>query len=276
MAKPLREAACVIAFNHLEQVLFVKRPKTAKAWANMMVFPGGKVDAGDAIAPPSLPYPHIPPRFFHSAVRELFEEVDLALTKPRLYEGLDQAARRQWRRDIENKKSDFNALLTETKATPQYEALLPYKQLITPVTSPHRFNTWFFLAQVGPEDVTRSEILPLGSELDELLWLTPHDAWHGYLEGEYNFATPQLYLLEDLRRFHDFKALWEHTKRRASVPVEPLLAQRLPIEDDGVITSIFNGDPLHTETGTPTNPLHRVVLHPDRTQTKVTLVPDTE
>ncbi|KDO23078.1 hypothetical protein SPRG_11922 [Saprolegnia parasitica CBS 223.65] len=169
-------------------------------------------------------------RFFHSAVRELFEEVDLSLTSPRLSRHVDQMTRRQWRHDIVDKKATFDQLLAATKASPTYDALLPYKQLITPVTSPHRFNTWFFLAQVGAADVAEAEILPLGTELDELLWLTPDDAWSGYLDGDFNFATPQLYLLHDLRRFGSVSALMEHTKRTAHQPSEPLLAQRLPIE----------------------------------------------
>ncbi|OQS02238.1 hypothetical protein THRCLA_05370 [Thraustotheca clavata] len=278
MAKALREAACVIVFNHLEQVLFVKRPKTVKAWADMLVFPGGKVDKTDAVSIASHAYPHIAPRFFHSAVRELFEEVDIALTTPALHKKINQETRRQWRNDIAAKKASFDQLLQETNATPLYESLVPYKQLITPVGLPHRFDTWFFLAQIDAETMEQAETLPFGTELDELHWLSPTDALKGYVEGVFNLATPQLYLLNDLKRFQDTPALWTHAKKKAQTIAEPLLAQRLPVGDDGIITSVFNGDPLHQVEG-KTNPLgalNRVILHPNRAQTTVFVSTDKE
>jgi len=39
----LQEAASVLVVNARKQLLFVKRPQKSRAWANMLVFPGGKV-----------------------------------------------------------------------------------------------------------------------------------------------------------------------------------------------------------------------------------------
>ncbi|RHY11088.1 hypothetical protein DYB30_004021 [Aphanomyces astaci] len=138
--KPVREAASVVVFNQLEQILFVKRPKTAKAWANMMVFPGGKVDISAGT-------------FFNAAIRELFEEVDVSLTSPRLWSVLDDADRRTWRHRIVDDKDDFESLLRRTKCLPQHDELVPFSHVITPEGSPHRFDTWFFLARIAATDM---------------------------------------------------------------------------------------------------------------------------
>ncbi|RHZ33510.1 hypothetical protein DYB31_003578, partial [Aphanomyces astaci] len=138
--KPVREAASVVVFNQLEQILFVKRPKTAKAWANMMVFPGGKVGISAGT-------------FFNAAIRELFEEVDVSLTSPRLWSVLDDADRRTWRHRIVDDKDDFESLLRRTKCLPQHDELVPFSHVITPEGSPHRFDTWFFLARIAATDM---------------------------------------------------------------------------------------------------------------------------
>ncbi|RQM29889.1 hypothetical protein B5M09_000943 [Aphanomyces astaci] len=153
--KPVREAASVVVFNQLEQILFVKRPKTAKAWANMMVFPGGKVDISAET-------------FFNAAIRELFEEVDVSLTSPRLWSVLDDADRRTWRHRIVDDKDDFESLLRRTKCLPQHDELVPFSHVITPEGSPHRFDTWFFLARIAATDMPHHVwAMPSANVVDE-------------------------------------------------------------------------------------------------------------
>ncbi|ETV98699.1 hypothetical protein H310_08795 [Aphanomyces invadans] len=244
--KSVREAASVVVFNELEEILFVKRPKTAKAWANMMVFPGGKVDAADNDAPTASPYPHVPSRFFNAAIRELFEEVDVSLTAPRLWTALTQADRRQWRHRIVDDKDDFGSLLRRAKCAAQVDELLPFSHVITPEGSPHRFDTWFFLARITGADVPHVETH--NSELDgECLWLTAQDALAGYSKGLFAFATPQLYLLHQFRQFESTNKLWATAKADAATGNIPtVLPQRLPPSDDfpGTFT-VFPGDPLY-------------------------------
>ncbi|KAF0751624.1 hypothetical protein AaE_006308 [Aphanomyces astaci] len=272
--KPVREAASVVVFNQLEQILFVKRPKTAKAWANMMVFPGGKVDGADNTTTATSPYPHVPIRFFNAAIRELFEEVDVSLTSPRLWSVLDDADRRTWRHRIVDDKDDFESLLRRAKCLPQHDELVPFSHVITPEGSPHRFDTWFFLARIAATDMPH--VQTHDSELEgACMWLSPREALAGYSTGSFAFATPQLYLLHQFNQFPTLQALWTAAMddaREGNIP--SVLPQRLPPTDDfpGTFTA-FPGDPLYRpEEKYPF--LHRMHLHPtDPSQSTVHLPP---
>ncbi|KAF0682782.1 Aste57867_25081 [Aphanomyces stellatus] len=271
MSKPVLEAASVVVFNHLEQILFVRRPKSSKAWANMMVFPGGKVDACDNSDDPS-PVPHVPIRFFNAAIRELFEEVDVSLTEPPLWDILSQTKRREWRHKIIHEKIGFDHLLRSKRVLPSHEKLLPFSQVITPEGSPHRFDTWFFLTHLtSPDEATLVETN--GSELEECLWLTPQDALNGYADGAFAFATPQLYLLHEFQQYGSLPALWEGARSLAQTPRPAMLPQRLPpsTEFPGVFT-VFPGDPLYQPTSSVTFP-HRMHLHPTDPSKSTFLLP---
>ncbi|RHY30129.1 hypothetical protein DYB32_004586 [Aphanomyces invadans] len=165
-------------------------------------------------------------RFFNAAIRELFEEVDISLTAPRLWTALTQADRRQWRHRIVDDKDDFGSLLRRAKCAAQVDELLPFSHVITPEGSPHRFDTWFFLARITGADVPHTH----NSELDgECLWLTAHDALAGYSKGLFAFATPQLYLLHQFRQFESTNKLWATAKADAAIGNIPtVLPQRLP------------------------------------------------
>ncbi|KAH9112454.1 hypothetical protein LEN26_013281 [Aphanomyces euteiches] len=271
MSGKVREAACVVVFNHLEQILFVKRPKTSKAWANVMVFPGGKVDASDDNGHPS-PLPHVPIRFLNAAIRELFEEVDIGLTTPSLYGHLTQEERRQWRKKIVQGETCFDEFSRSLQCTLCHEALVPFHQVTTPVGSPHRFDTWFFLTQIS--QAAAAQVETDGLELEELLWLTPKVALDGYAAGNFMFATPQFYLLHHLRQFDSWNHLVSTAKAQAKTPQPSVLPQRIPpsAEFPGTLTA-FPGDPLY-EPRIAFPFLHRVYLHPtDPAKSSVHLPP---
>ncbi len=67
----------------------------------------------------------------------------------------------------------------------------------TPVTSPIRFSTSFFIAPAPPED-----ILIDGNEIHEFLWLRPADALARHRARTFKLAAPTFALITRINAFH--------------------------------------------------------------------------
>lgn len=160
------------------EVLLVRRSHRASFMANAYVFPGGRVDAADAVAEPAEPQaaadPVYPAR--RAAARELAEEVGLRVSE------LGQLVR--------------------------------FAHWITPSAEPKRFDTEFFLwalpsrrpAETGPSSDGCSAGPPSpeltvqvdGREVFDPLWITPAAALDRYAQGTLNLPPPTVCTLEDL------------------------------------------------------------------------------
>jgi len=162
-------------------------------------------------------------RFHHCAVREVFEEVGVALTTPIL--SLEQDKRRQWRTKVMQDPKSFNKLLKEQHCLPALDELIPFGNWITPLELPHRFDTWFFLTILPEDHKQHVETLPNCTELDELLWMDPDEALDQYRHEVYNFAPPQLYLLHELQKCKHLDDIRDLAIQK-SVDISPNLPQR--------------------------------------------------
>ena len=124
------------------EVLLITRHSASGFAAGALAFPGGKVDPGDeALAPAAL----APPggAFRVAAVRETYEEAGLLLARRAGEErllGHEEVAALP--------KIGFAALVAEARLELATDLLVPYAHWITPVDSPKRFDTHFFLAPV--------------------------------------------------------------------------------------------------------------------------------
>jgi len=67
------------------------------------------------------------------------------------------------------------------------ERLVPISRWITPEVAPKRFDTWFFLGRVGPDE----EVTVDGGEICDHRWLSPRAALDAYRSGEIQLAPPQ-------------------------------------------------------------------------------------
>lgn len=162
------------------EVLLVRRSHRASFMANAYVFPGGRVDAADAVADPADPSAAADPVYSarRAAARELFEEVGLRV-------------------------SDLGQLVR-------------FAHWITPSAEPKRFDTEFFLwplpspagssAGTGPgPDASPAGPPPPeltiqvdGREVFDPLWITPAAALDRYAQGALNLPPPTVCTLEDL------------------------------------------------------------------------------
>ena len=96
----------------------------------------------------------------------------------------------------------------------------------TPVTSPIRFSTSFFIAPAPPED-----ILVDGNEIHEFLWLRPADALARHRARTFKLAAPTFALIT---RINAFRTVDEALLGVAAWPNERLIGEIRETEDGRV------------------------------------------
>jgi 8-oxo-dGTP pyrophosphatase MutT (NUDIX family) len=151
--QPIRKAASVLAARDAEdgfEVLVLERAASSRFLPNYVAFPGGSTEASDA---------PIAERWFGSAeevaracaIRELVEEVGLALTADGLTESPDRAL------------APVDAL------PPRVEQLPEVAHWVAPERVPVRFDARYF-ALAAPRDLA---VLPDGTETEDAWWISP-------------------------------------------------------------------------------------------------------
>ena len=196
MEAPLRDAATLILLKQADgarQVLLGRRGAGHRFMPNVLVFPGGAVDAADYDAPYATPLrPEVQARLERSAspglaralavaaARELTEETGLSLGKPPTLDALDYLCRAE-----------------------------------TPPEHPIRFNARFFIADASRVTGT----LINSHELEDLFW---HDL-STVLPG--TIARPTRAILDLLKRQLARDGLTDH-RRIVPVLLVPVLRHR--------------------------------------------------
>jgi recombination protein RecT len=130
------------------EVLLGRRQVSAAAFPDVFVFPGGKVEPGDAEAEARAGFPAglvpAPPGTAHAALRETFEEAGIWL-------GADGAP-------------------ATFPQAPGIGRLSAYAHWVTPETRAYRFDTWFFIARA---EAGEARTALTGDEFESLAWWAP-------------------------------------------------------------------------------------------------------
>jgi 8-oxo-dGTP pyrophosphatase MutT (NUDIX family) len=180
-AVPVRDAATVVLLRDgaagLEAWLLTRRAELLFA-AGMSVFPGGRVDAGDAQLPIAGDLSGLAERLgcdlptaaalVGAAVRETFEETGVLLTVP----AADLTAERG---EVEAGRRGFAELLRAHSLRVDAAALRPWARWVTPAGEVRRYDTRFFVGALPDgavaQDVTTESStagwVPLATALDE-------------------------------------------------------------------------------------------------------------
>jgi 8-oxo-dGTP pyrophosphatase MutT (NUDIX family) len=192
------------------EVLLLRRVRSAGFVPGAWVFPGGRVDGGDAASelvarldglgaeaasarlglapdsdPPALAY-------YIAAIREAFEETGILVGKsasggaPPSAAG-DAEARRLRERLLEDEDS-FPLLLDQLGCRMDGAAVEYIAHWITPEAEPRRFDTRFFAAAV-PSD---AESLHHTREMSDAVWISPREALRRHREGSFPMVFPTL------------------------------------------------------------------------------------
>ncbi len=250
---PPVDAASVLLLRDSDarlQVLLLRRAQASQVLGGAYVFPGGKVDAEDHSAQALALLSETPARLrgrlhesaldparaaglFMAALREAFEECGVLAGQdsegPALAEQLRSlAGRHGWHQSL---RQSGRALRTDT--------LLPWSRWITPrqpAVTNKRFDTRFFLARVGEDQIARHD----NFETTDSAWLTPQQALMRYAAGEIDLVAPQIMSLYQLKAHCSVDEALEEARQRPPALIEPH-----PFDQDGQRILCYPGDARH-------------------------------
>jgi len=193
-------------------VLLLRRNERAGFVPGAYVFPGGRVDRGDAAPEVLARIDGLMPRraaerlgletgdppaiaYYVAALREAFEETGILVgADPPLGAEGDEI-----REDLLGDRIDFAAALERLARRVSGDALEYLAHWITPERSPRRYDTRFFAARM-PEG---AEVTIDDREMTAALWIAPGQALRGAAEGDLPMILPTVRTLEQLAAFSD-------------------------------------------------------------------------
>ena len=192
-----------------------------------LVFPGGRVEAADAV----LAGGDATAAFRIAAIRETWEECGILLATP----GTPLAA-----------EGEFAAMLAERGLVPDATCLAHFAHWITPIPVPKRFDTHFFLA-AAPAD---QDALHDGHEAVDSVWIRPLDALAEAEAGTRKIVFPTRMNLNKLARSNSVAEAFAAARAKPVVTVQPIQRDtpegrylRIPIEADYDGEEFLAGDP---------------------------------
>lgn len=255
---PPRAAATVILLrdraslggSSAVEVFLVRRTRGAAFMGGAHVFPGGKVDPGDAepgliaqcadfraeLAQTKLAEdlePNEAAALFIAAIRETFEEsgvlfaaeadhVDMGRARARLRDG-----------------TSFGVLVRELGLALEPSRLVPFARWVTPAVERRRFDARFFVA-IAPDDVAAHHD---EEETITSCWKTPHEAILDHAEQRIDLPPPTLRTLEELAIFERASDILAYASKRTPPLVRPVFRDLA----DGTWILALPGDPEHPE-----------------------------
>ncbi len=214
------------------EIFMVKRNRQIDFAAGALVFPGGKVEADDAM--PGVvrrclmvnrrPEPDI--GFYVAAIREVYEESGILLARDRgdakIVSSDRLAGLEDKRRALCANELKFSQMLEKEDLYPACDCLTPFAHWITPGVMPKRFDTWFFIAD-APAGHTGCHD---GCESVDSLWLTPEKVISVAAEGKFTVMFPTRMNITKMSRFKNLDAARRYCRQNPVVTVLPRVEQR--------------------------------------------------
>lgn len=246
-----RDAATVLVLRDGPdgpEVFLVRRTADARFMGGAYVFPGGRVDPGDA--DPAVPCDLTPEEaaarlgeddpararaLYVAAIRECVEEAGILLATGNVTDPVIDALRAAL---SVRGAPPIASLLAPYALRLDARALVPFARWVTPRAETKRFDARFFLVR-APADTRAAR--HDGSETVDSAWMTPRAAIERALRDEIVLAPPTWRTLAELtpaRSVDEAMAL----APAAITPREPAVAL-----DDGVIHVVFHDDPDHPD-----------------------------
>jgi 8-oxo-dGTP pyrophosphatase MutT (NUDIX family) len=235
------------------ETLLIQRHHGSRFAAGDFVFPGGRVEPGDApddaeswcAGPPPAEAARILGLergaagafgYWVGAIREAFEEVGVLLARgpggrhPRTGETRFVDHRRACQRD----HRAFWSMLRAEELRLATDGLAYIAHWITPEENPIRFDTRFFVAEM-PAD---QEAVADEGEIIAVRWISPAEAMAAVRRKEISCRLPTL---TNLRLFDGAPSAAEAIRRVAGRPVTTIRPR--VISDNGVRRALLPGDP---------------------------------
>ncbi|MHB8510580.1 MAG: NUDIX hydrolase [Actinomycetota bacterium] len=249
-AVPRDSATVILARDSSEgiEVFMLERNLKSDFVGGAFVFPGGVLDPDDC--DPLLyeltdgPDPEsaaklmdAPPEkalgFYLCAIRETFEECGALLARNANGDLVPNEHQDQ-RERIHSHELSLKSFATENNLRFAADLLKPWSRWITPVITPKRYDTRFFVAEFPDE---ANALLHDEVESASSRWITPKEALKGYKAGSFTIIFPTRVTLTQLARFNKVSELL--TEERDLAPTAPEIRQL----DEGTIKIFIAGDP---------------------------------
>jgi 8-oxo-dGTP pyrophosphatase MutT (NUDIX family) len=246
---PARPASTVILLRDAAaglEAYLLKRRSSMPFAPGMHAFPGGAVDPRDVsdedvrwFGPTIESWadrlgtdPAAARGFVCAAVRETFEEANVALTHPNVEpRGAEWAADRA---GLVERHIALSELLDRRELAVRSDLLAPWAHWITPRFEERRYDTWFFVAAVPdgqePEDVS--------GEADRAEWVRPSDAVAAAERGDVAMLPPTRVVLEELATYRAVTDVLGAAAGRAIPAIMPGW-----IDDGTAVRALLPGDP---------------------------------
>jgi len=214
------------------EVFMVQRHHKIDFATGAMVFPGGKVEPGDADprlrarcgGADGLDDDALTVRV--GAIRETFEECGVLLARPRGSSALVAADRlreleARWRDRLNRDEAGLAEVVLAEDLELACDLLVPFAHWVTPEMVPKRFDTYFFLVAAPPDQVALHD----GGESVDSVWTTAQHALAEAEAGRRTIIFPTLMNLNLLGLGHDVGDALARTRARAVVTVRPALTR---------------------------------------------------
>jgi len=214
------------------EVFMVERHHKIDFATGAMVFPGGKIEAGDSD-------PRLCGRCAGAttldddarsvrvgAIRETFEECGVLLARPRASAALVSADRlreieARWRDRLNSDEAGLADVALVEDLELACDLLVPYAHWVTPEMVPKRFDTYFFLVAAPPDQVAVHD----GGESVDSVWTTAQHALAEAEAGRRTIIFPTLMNLNLLGEARDVADALARTRMRSVVTVRPKLGR---------------------------------------------------
>lgn len=233
--RPVLSATCIVMRDSVDgpEVLMVERNRNIVFGGGALVFPGGKLDLGDLHKVSSRYYknaqslPHMTRALAVTAVREVFEESGLLLTRSRTTRQRvsdRQRARleRLWRDRLGTDRCDMDKFFQASGHYLDFRDLGYFARWITPVGPPRRYDTYFFIARAPRRQTATHD----GWELVNTRWIRPQEALDREGEGGFDLMFPTRLTLTRLAKLHSVGDGFSLVRAKAVVPVLPRLERQ--------------------------------------------------
>ncbi len=237
-AAPVRPASTVLLLRDGDgglEVFMVERHHEIDFSSGALVFPGGKVDPGDAdpslrdltdgaedLDDPAL-------AFRIGAIREAFEEAGVLLGRAdgALVEGTAvETLGARYRKPLEADEVGMAEMAAREGLRYACDLLVPFAHWVTPDLVPKRFDTWFFLAPATEDHVTTAE--HDGREAVDSVWIRPLDAVAEAEAGRRTVIFPTLMNLKKLARS---ETVGQALATARAAPIVTVMPELVPSRD---------------------------------------------
>jgi len=244
MENPAIQAATVVFYREDEDgparhLMVVRQAKMSFA-AGALVFPGGRVDAGDGeVAANAARVRHAPEDALDAAarvaaIREAIEEVGVAVG---VVPALAPQMMAQWRAALKAHRP-LGELLAADGRMLDLAVLVPFARWCPKHTGHRNYDTWFYVAKMTGDAVEVDT-----DEATHHLWLTARAAME---DDTHRIIFPTLRNLERLAEHPRFDAVLAHLAETPVRAITPQVRQR-----DGVDWLCIPEDAGYPVTGCP-------------------------